>query len=113
MGLFSKSKEKLLNQDKELLAENLSLMTDVIDACTGGEGDDKALFLKRLGDAKEMLEAFDPFDENNIVNIDKKINEHLKSFVGIITSASGAITREVKAALTDLQDLINSRNDVE
>ena len=115
MGLFGfgKNKEKLLNQDKELLASNMQLMDQAINICTGGNDEKKELYLKRLNDVKEVLSAFEPFDETGVINVDKKVNEQLKIFVQTIDAASGAITGDVKAALTELQDAVYARNDVE
>ena len=115
MGLFGfgKNKEKLLNQDKEFLALNMQFMDQAINICACGSDEKKELYLKRLNDVKEVLSAFEPFDEIGVINVDKKINEQFKKFVQTIGAASGAITQDVKAALTELQDAVYERNDLE
>ena len=115
MGLFGKSKAKLKAEDEALIKANIEAMAALISIFENGNetGETREKYTRRFADMKAFLESFEPFDEVAIINTDKTISEALKKAENALKNSSGVIDAEAKAAVTELRDLINERNEVE
>jgi|GEM_PF-3278627 len=111
MGLFGKSKHQLYEEDMAILSGAIQLMNETIKLFDDSDDESKDKYVKKLSDMNMTIRSFEAFGEKSVINADKKMVDTVKKLKATLIANGFVINRDVKAALTALQDLINLRND--